>query len=135
MHQIQHYSADSFRAALKRLLKDQLDVRDDGTARYTSATSGMVNLRFDAEDQSCELQGDREIVDQFLTLFDWFERVRDRASGESIHFVPLRNVRPDVLNRAIHLCLRLLNQGGSSPLAGQALSQIVKARSYQARWC
>ncbi|MEO2036646.1 MAG: secretin N-terminal domain-containing protein [Planctomycetaceae bacterium] len=103
VHQIQHYSADRFRAALKRLLKDQLDVRDDGTARYTSATSGMVNLRFDAEDQSCELQGDREIVDQFLTLFDWFERVRDRASGESIHFVPLRNVRPDVLNRAIHL--------------------------------
>ncbi len=100
---IQHYTADQCRTALKRLLDDKLDIRPDGTARFASVKSGQVHLRFDAKNQSCELAGDRDLVEQFLKLFEWFEKLQDRSHGRSTRLVPLRNVRPEVLNRAIRL--------------------------------
>ena len=103
MYRIQHYTADQYRTALKRLLGEKLKLFPDDTAEYTSESSGQVRLRFDSKSQSCELNGDRILVAQFLTLFGWFERLRDRAPGQSMRLVPLRNVRPDVLNRAIRL--------------------------------
>lgn len=102
-HHIQHYTADQCRTALKRLLKEQLKIHEDGTARYTSETFGSATLRFNEMKRSCQVTGDREIVDQFLTLFEWFERLQDRSEGEVIRLVPLHGVRPEVLNRAIRL--------------------------------
>lgn len=102
-HNIQHYTGDQCRTALKRLLKEQLEIGKDGTARYTSETFGSATLRFNEAKRSCQLTGDREIVDQFLTLFEWFERLQDRSEGEAIRLLPLNDIRPEVLNRAIRL--------------------------------
>lgn len=103
VHQIRNYTADQCRTALKRLLKDQLEIRQDGSAHYTAASSASVSLQFNSGLQTCVLTGDQQIVNQFLTLFEWFERLQDRSNNQTIRLVPLRNVRPDVLNRAIHL--------------------------------
>lgn len=102
-HRLRGITTKQCLMALKRLLKNQLVVHDDGTAEYSSANSGRVRLEFDAEYQSCRLHGDRDMVEQFLTLFLWFERLQEQSTGESIRLVPLKNVRPAVLNRAIHL--------------------------------
>ncbi len=102
-HPIRSYTTDQCRTALKRLLKDRLTVHSDGSADYTSENSGTVRLQFDSAAQVCELTGEREIVDQVITLLQWFERLRDRPTDQTIRLVPLRNVRPGVLNRAIHL--------------------------------
>lgn len=102
-HRLRGFTTDQCLMALRRLLKDQLIEHSDGTAEYSSAKSGQVRIEFDAAQGSCRLHGDREMVQQFLTLFNWFERLQERSSGESIRLVPLKNVRPAVLNRAIHL--------------------------------
>lgn len=102
-HRMRGFTAAQCRTALRKLLKDELKIQSDSTAEYTSTSAGHVQLEFDFEDQSCRLDGDREIVEQFISLFEWFERLQQRSTGESIRLVPLRNVRPAVLNRAIHL--------------------------------
>jgi general secretion pathway protein D len=130
-HRIPHYTADQCRTALKRLLKEQLEVRKDGTARYTSDTFGSATLRFNEAKRSCEVTGDREIVDQFLTLFEWFERLQGRSEGEAIRLVPLRGVRPEVLNRAIRLWQEssqtrdVLDGSQSSRTKTQRIQQVV----------
>ncbi|MCH2202658.1 MAG: hypothetical protein MK102_11855 [Fuerstiella sp.] len=103
VYQIQHYSVEQCQAALRRLLRDQLRVRKDGTVRYTSANDDQVILRFDAKNHTCEFSGHPAIVTQFVSLFELFERLQDRSIDESIRLVPLRNVRPEVLERALRL--------------------------------
>ena len=103
VYQIEHHTASQCRTALKRLLADKFKIRPDGTARFTSVKSGQVQFRFDAKTQSCELAGDRDLVEQFVKLLEWFEKLQHHPPGQSTRLVPLRNVRPGVLNRAIRL--------------------------------
>ncbi|MCH2211555.1 MAG: hypothetical protein MK110_09645 [Fuerstiella sp.] len=131
VYQIQHYSAEQCQTALNRLLKDQLQVRQNGTVRYKSANNDQVILRFDTKTQTCELNGDQELIAQFVTLFELFERLKDRSVGQSIRLVPLRKVRPEVLERALRLwresshTRNLMKGSRSSPNTSGTIQQAM----------
>lgn len=102
-HRFQTITADQCAKALHRLLKERLETREDRTLHYTVPEVGTAKLQFDHMRQTCVVSGDQEVADQFLTLIEWFERSQSRTTGGAIRFVPLRNVNPDVLNRAIEI--------------------------------
>jgi general secretion pathway protein D len=102
-HRFQEITADQCVKAMQRLLKDKLETRADGILQYTVPEVGTARLQFDHTHQTCVVSGDREVADQFLNLIEWFERSQSRSSSGAVRFVPLRNVNPDVLKRAIRI--------------------------------
>ena len=63
--------------------------------------SRQVTMSFEEISQSCLLEGSRDLVLQFVTLLQQFEDARDQEVEDAIRFVPLTNIDPEVLNRAI----------------------------------
>ncbi len=88
--------------ALSKLLGRRLKRRDADQLEYT-ANGATINLVFDAERQACTMSGDREMIQQFEQLLTGFEQSRNRAADETMRFLPVRNVRPEVLNRALRI--------------------------------
>ncbi|APZ93438.1 secretin N-terminal domain-containing protein [Fuerstiella marisgermanici] len=100
---LQQITAQQCQQALKRLLGTQLQDLNSNRFRYTTNETSTAMLSFDTDTHVCQLQGDRTLVRQFAALIQRFEDSQSRTTGQSFRFVPLKNVSPDVLNKAINL--------------------------------
>ena len=88
------------RMALTKLLGRQL--QDQGSSRYRFATSsGNVQVSFDSAQSICEVKGDAELTKQFAALVKSLEESQASSNKDTFRFVPLRKVRPEVLQKAI----------------------------------
>lgn len=98
------------RLALGKLLGSQL--QDQGSSRYRYAGSaGSVEITFDSDQNICQLKGDAELSQQFAALVDSLEASQESANGDTFRFVPLKKVRPDVLQEAIRTWRRTAGEG------------------------
>ena len=99
---LESITAKQCQRALAKLLGQRLKLRDEDQLEY-SANGATITLAFNAERQVCTMSGDRELIQQFEKLLTGFERSRSRNADETMRFLPVRNVRPEVLNRAIRI--------------------------------
>ena len=102
-YQLRSITAAQCQQALKRLLGRNLQSAGSDQLLYSADDGRRLMLTFEDRRQFCRLDGDQHLVDQFVILLDRFEETRTRDVGQSLRFVPLRNVRPEVLNRAIRV--------------------------------
>jgi general secretion pathway protein D len=99
--QLRYITVKQCQHALEQLLGDSLSSFGDAQYRYDARRAGTVVLAFDTESQVCRVSGNKAVVSQFVLLMRQFEDSQNDSTGEAFHFVPLKTVRPDVLNRAI----------------------------------
>lgn len=99
-YQLRRISVEQCQQAFRRLLEQKLLDLGDNRFRY-SAGGSSISIVFSTDNHVCQLNGDPKLVDQFVSLLNRFEDSQDRSKEEGIRFVPLRNVSPEVLNRAI----------------------------------
>ena len=122
-HQFQRITANQCQKALIRLLAKNYRTLSDGSLQYTVDNIGMAKLDFDHKQQNCRISGDHEVASQFVALMEWFERSQITSSQSSIRFVPLRKVKPEVLNRAIRLWAESTQHRRSSETAPSSAEQ------------
>ena len=101
-----HITAQQCEQGLKKLLGRALRTTGEGTLRYRSRNGSQVRLSFDQTAETCELTGNELLVNQLAVLLRGFEQSQDKSTEATVRFVPLRNVNPDVLNRAIRVWKR-----------------------------
>lgn len=120
--------------ALQRLLGDSLQQMEPNTYEYRSvhvdsnrAAAAQATLQFDDTQHLCQVSGQPAIVRQFAALIQRFEDSQRRGRDESYRFLPLRNVPPEVLNRAIQVWKQ--TQSGTVPEDAQgAANSATKLR-------
>lgn len=100
---LQSITAHQCQLALRRLLGEAFRETSPDRFEYVASGTGSVTITIDRELNQCHLRGDRILVDQFVALIRRFEESRTRAENESWHFLPMQNVDPQVLERAIRL--------------------------------
>lgn len=98
LHQI---TAQQCQQGLKRLLGPDLQDLTGNQFRFATSQTSSVTLTFDTDARVCQLNGDRTLVRQLAALIQRFEDSQKRVSGQSFRFIPLKNVSPDLLNKAI----------------------------------
>ncbi len=108
---LQQITAQQCQQALKRLLGNQLQDLTSNQFRFTTAQASTVGLAFNTDTHVCQLQGDRTLVRQFAALIQHFEDSQRRVSGQSFRFIPLKNVSPDLLNKAISIWQKTSGSG------------------------
>lgn len=114
--------------ALKKLLGNQFQDRGSSQFRF-STTVGHVDVSFNSDRNLCQLNGDAELTKQFASLIESLEASQTEAVDEAFRFVPLRNVRPDVLEKAIRTWKRTSGQGQT--LDGKSHSFLRPANPIQ----
>ncbi|MEO2025384.1 MAG: secretin N-terminal domain-containing protein, partial [Fuerstiella sp.] len=101
-YQLRHITAGQCLQAFKKLLKQKLF--DLGDNRFRCVAGDLsISIVFNTDNDVCQLDGDQNLVNQFVSLMNRFEDSQNRSSEEGIRFVPIRNVSPEVLNRAIRV--------------------------------
>ncbi|MCP4783466.1 MAG: hypothetical protein GY903_08380 [Fuerstiella sp.] len=125
-YQLKRISVRQCQQAFRRLLEKKLFDLGDDRFRY-SAGGSSISIIFSTDNDVCQLDGDQKLVDQFVWLMNRFEDSQSRNSEEGIRFVPLRNVSPEVLNRAIKVW-RESSQPQTEPKRIQS-SQFDRSRS------
>ncbi len=103
VHSLRHITVEQCRRAIRRLLKQKVDVLPDGRLKCTVDETGPVILSFDSGAQACTVSGRPDAVDSLVSLIRWLERSQAPDRTASVRFVSLKNVRPDVLDRALRL--------------------------------
>jgi general secretion pathway protein D len=101
-YQLRRITVEQCQQAFKRLLDRKLFDLGDNRFRYAAGGSS-ISIVFRTNNNVCQLDGDQKLVDQFVSLMTRFEDSQDKKSPGGIRFVPLRNVNPEVLNRAIRV--------------------------------
>lgn len=121
--------------ALQRLLGDSLHEMEPGKYQYksepsnqNSQTAAQATLEFDETERLCRVSGQPLIVGQFSALIGRFEDSQRRGRNESYRFLPLRNVPPEVLNRAIQVWKQTQLRGLPDDAQGAAMSGNSKLR-------
>jgi general secretion pathway protein D len=100
--------------AVSRLLGTRVLEIQDHQLSFSSGRNREVSLTFDDVSKSCLLEGSEDLVQQFAKLLQQLDDVRDQATDDTIRFVPLANVEPDVLNKAL-LIWKQTNRAPSKP--------------------
>ena len=101
-------------SAVSRLLRTRVVELQDHQLSFSSGRNREVTLTFDDVSKSCLLEGSEDLVQQFAKLLQQLDDVRDQATDDTIRFVPLANVEPDVLNKAL-LIWKQTNRAPSKP--------------------
>lgn len=96
--------------ALSKLLGRQFQDVGASEFRFTS-TVGRVNVRFNSDRNLCQLNGDAELSKQFVALIESLQASQAENTNQAFRFVPLKNVRPDVLQKAIRTWKRTSGRG------------------------
>jgi len=96
-----HITSLQAQTALKRLLGPRLRELSDHRLSFSAGLNRQMTLTFEDGSRSCLLEGPRDLVLQFDTLLVQFDDARDKSVDDVIRFVSLKNVDPDVLNRAL----------------------------------
>ncbi|MCA9066888.1 MAG: hypothetical protein KDA96_27665, partial [Planctomycetaceae bacterium] len=96
--------------ALGKLLGNQLELRGVSQYRY-SASIGSAELTFDSDRNLCLVTGDLVLANQLASLVSSLEASQDVDQHETFRFVPLRRVRPEVLQEAIRTWKQTAGQG------------------------
>ncbi|MEZ6131028.1 MAG: secretin N-terminal domain-containing protein [Planctomycetaceae bacterium] len=96
--------------AIQKLLGRQFQDHGFSHCRYVTPT-GNVDVRFDSDRSLCHVTGDAELTRQFASLVKSLEASQEASRQETFRFVPLRKVRPDVLQEAIHIWKKTSGQG------------------------
>ncbi len=130
-YQLRHITARQCQQAFRRLLEQKLFDLGDNRYRYT-AGGLSISIVFGTDNDVCQLAGDQKLVDQFVSLMNRFEDSQNRSSEVGVRFVPLRNVSPEVLNRAIRVWRESSQprenlEGVQSSLVDRRLSMIRPA--------
>ena len=86
--------------ALGKLLQRGISQPAPDQMSYTAVSGNKLTARFDMSKHECHFSGDAELVEQFQLLFTGFDNSRD-ADGNKVRFIPLKNVRPEVLREAL----------------------------------
>ena len=100
--------------AVSRLLGTRVLELHDHELCFSSGRNREVTLTFDEVSKSCLLDGSEDLVQQFAKLLQQLDDVRDQATDDTIRFVPLANVEPEVLNKAL-LIWKQTSQGSAKP--------------------
>lgn len=100
---LKQITAQQCERALQRLLGQHFRDLNSNRFRFTTSQTSTVTLAFNTDTHLCQLQGDRTLVRQFAALIQRFEDSQTRTSGQSFRFIPLKNVSPDLLNKAIDI--------------------------------
>ena len=96
---------------LQRLLRSKVLELEPHRLSFSVGRSRQITMSFDEMSQSCLLEGSRDLVLQFATLLQQFEDARDQNIQDTIRFVPLTNVDPDVLDRALIIWKQSVRRG------------------------
>ncbi len=100
--------------AVSRLLGTRVLELQVHQLSFSSGRNREVSLTFDEVSKSCLLEGSEDLVQQFAKLLQQLDDVRDQATDDTIRFVPLANVEPEVLNKAL-LIWKQTNRAPSKP--------------------
>ncbi len=109
--QFRNVSIEQVEAGLQRLLGTKVQELAAHRFSFSVGQTRQVTMLFDDDSRSCQLEGSRDLVLQFSTLLQQFEDARDKNADVTIRFVPLTNVDPDVLNRALILWKQSARKG------------------------
>ncbi|MDA1231288.1 MAG: hypothetical protein O2856_10990, partial [Planctomycetota bacterium] len=101
--QFRNISIEQAEAGVQRLLGHRVQELEAHRFNFSVGRTRQVTMLFDVDTNSCKLEGSQDLVLQFATLLQQFEDARDKNAAVTIRFVPLTNVDPDVLNRALIL--------------------------------
>ncbi len=104
-------SIQQAKTAVQRLPGSRVLELDAERLSYSVGRSRQITMSFDEMSQSCLLEGSRDLVLQFETLLQQFEDARDKSTTDTIRFVSLTNVDPEVLNRALMIWKQTLRRG------------------------
>lgn len=100
--------------AVSRLLGTRVLKLQEHQLSFSSGRHREVTLTFDEVSKSCLLEGSEDLVQQFAKLLQQLDDVRDQATEDTIRFVPLANVEPEVLNKALLIWMQT-SQGPEKP--------------------
>ncbi|MFO0428640.1 MAG: secretin N-terminal domain-containing protein [Planctomyces sp.] len=94
-------SSENAQKSIRRILGRRL--RDVGRNQlsYSAGDRRSITLSFDSASRSCLMEGPEDLVRQFDTLLNHIDESAAGAADEDVRFVPIQNVDPDVLGRAI----------------------------------
>ena len=88
-------------AALDRLLGSRFAELEEHHYDFSAGRTRHVELTFNEASRSCLLEGTTDLVVQFEKLLKQFDDAKDQGVTDSIRFVPLANIDPETLDRAI----------------------------------
>ncbi len=89
--------------ALTKLLGKNFSKISDRRFTFTLNGLGTVLLEFDLQAGICLVDGPNSLASQVAVLIQKLDESQSREVGESVRFVPLQNVNPDVLQQAIRI--------------------------------
>ena len=125
-------------AALDRLLGSRLAELEEHHYDFSAGRTRHVELTFNETSRSCLLEGTADLVGQFEKLLKQFDDARDEGVTDSIRFVPLANIDPDTLNRAILIWKQSTqrtqdsdNGKGKSQGAARRVDSLVRPAGFQ----
>ena len=121
-YRLRGITATQCQKALRRLLGDRLWDLGDGHFRYSANDTRQLKITLDSDRHTCRLEGEQELVEQLVKLLNSFEASQKHAGDEAYRFVPLNNVRPDVLQRAI----RVWRQSSKKPKVLDGVEQSYR---------
>ncbi len=102
-YHFQNITAVQCQRALLKLLGKNLTKISDRRFTFTLDNLGTVLLEFDPQAGHCLVDGPKTLASQVAILVQKLDESQSRQVGESVRFVPLQNVNPDVLQQAIQL--------------------------------
>jgi len=102
-YQFQNITGMQCQRALTKLLGKNLTRISDQRFTFTLNSLGTVLLEFNSQAKSCLVDGPKSLASQLVILVQKLDESQSRQVGESVRFVPLQNVNPDVLQQAIQL--------------------------------
>ncbi|MCA9023774.1 MAG: hypothetical protein KDA86_01045 [Planctomycetaceae bacterium] len=100
------------RRIIEQLLSDRLEPFGSSGFIYVTPDDRRVVVQFDASQSMCVLSGPDSLVTQFTNLLTSLDASQPEA-GEKLRMIPVRNVEPAKLERAINLW-RSRSSGGSA---------------------
>lgn len=124
-------SAAAIESASFRLLGERLAQRAGDSYEFTSRDGRTVTLRFDTTEHTCELNGERGLVEQFASLLQRLDRM-PRDGDTNTRFIRVRNLDPKTLRQTI----RALQRAGLRPPQRQsavspAPRAVIRLASFQ----
>ena len=102
-YQFQNITGVQCQRALARLLGNNLTKISEQRYTFTLGNTGTVLLAFNYQAGNCLIDGPSTLARQVMILVQKLDESQSREPGESVRFVPLQNVNPEVLQQAIHL--------------------------------
>jgi general secretion pathway protein D len=101
--ELKHISVPQAESALQRTLGRRLVPLDAHRFEYHGSFRQRVELQFVTRGSICQLSGSPELLEQFSAMLHHLDDSRNDANADTIRVIPLSNVDPETLNRAIRL--------------------------------